>query len=109
MEEIANGFYSAVVGDSTEAEPIRVQDGKWYSIGCADPHDLSSVEILDTLYMPHVPTKSERNEATRWAKLREENYREYARQYRKKWGRDPGHRRWPEPDAPRALGQGEGQ
>lgn len=93
-EGVENGFYIAVVGDGDEGEPIRVQDGKWYSVGCEDPHDLSSVLIIAPLKMPYVPTKAERKEEARMDALRESNYQEYKRQYRKKYGRDPGHRRW---------------
>lgn len=94
-EKFEDGFYVAVVGDGDEGEPIRVQDGKWYSVGCADPHDLSSVFIIGPLKMGYVPDREARAEQARWAKLREENYQEYRRQYRNKLGHDPGHRRWP--------------
>jgi len=94
-EKVEDGFYIAVVGDGDEGEPIRVQDGKWYSVGCADPHDLSSVLIVGPINLGFVPTREQRAEQERISRLRETNYQQYRREYRKKYGRDPGHRRWP--------------
>jgi hypothetical protein len=99
---IEDGFYIAVVGDGDEGEPIRVQDGKWYSIGCEDPHDLSSVLIIRDCDVS-VPTKAERDEQARrdadedvWeARVRQESYDRYRELYYRRHGRYPGHRRWP--------------
>jgi hypothetical protein len=100
-EEYENGFYLAVVGDGDEGEPIRVQDGKWYSIGCADPHDMASVLIIEELDVT-VPTKAERDEQERkeaeeeaWeARARQISYDEYCILFYRRHGRYPGHRFW---------------
>ena len=103
-EQIQNGFYIAVVGSSEEAEPVRVQDGQWFSVGCNDPHSLDSIEIIKALDLS-IPPRSQREEAKRrsderraWldknAELRERNYDRYREAYRRKFGWYPGHRRW---------------
>ena len=101
---IENGFYLALVGDGDDAEPIRVQDGQWFSVGCADPHDMGSVLIVRAV-STIVPTREQlrkmaRSEAEQEAweasmkKLRETNYDAYRRKFYQRHGRYPGHRRF---------------
>jgi hypothetical protein len=90
-----NGFYLAIIGDGNEGEPIRIQDGYWYSIGCADPHSLDSIlvwEELDT----RVPNREQREAKAADERLRETNYRLWRERYYKRYGRYPGHRKWNE-------------
>lgn len=103
-EDYENGFYLAVVGDDDTAEPIRVQDGQWYSVGCADAHDLGSVEIIRELDLT-IPTRAQREQRARqeadedaWEErmevIRQANYEVYRREFYRRHGRYPGHRRW---------------
>jgi hypothetical protein len=121
-DQYENGFYLAVVGDGDEGEPIRVQEGFWYSTGCADPHDMASVLIIRELDVS-VPTKAQRDERAQkeaeeeaWrASLRQVSYEEYRVLYYRRHGWYPGHRRWPAPShlhagqSPTEQNQGESQ
>lgn len=89
-----NGFYMAVIGDNDGfAEPVRIEDGHWYSTGCADPHSLNSIRVvqaLDTKTATNAKIEADRKDE----ELRQRDYEKWAKAYRKKYGRAPGHRRW---------------
>lgn len=90
---LRNGFYIVLVGSNTEAEPVRIQDGKWYSCGCEDPHELSGVEILHVLEIAGEGART-RHYDPRTPEERERDYQKSRQEHEKRTGRKPGHRRW---------------
>jgi hypothetical protein len=86
--EISNGFYMAYVGANTKSEPVRVQDGFWYSTGCADPHSLDSLTVVEQLQPDELDTRTDAQ--------KEADYERYRKNYIRWHGREPGHRRWPD-------------
>ena len=89
-----NGFYMVVVGDDDGvAEPVRIEDGFWYSTGCADPHSLSSIRVVEKLDTA-TTSNAELAEQRANAEFRQRDYDGWAKAYKKKYGVSPSHRRW---------------
>lgn len=65
-----DGLWFASVGGN-RAEPVRIHNGQMYTIGCADPHGLEGVELLERILRENLPMTKEQEERAHKAWVRQ--------------------------------------
>lgn len=78
-------WFASVGGNPTEV--IRISAGQMYSIGCADPHALNGVELIEMVDDMPVTAAGMAKKRRAWRARQERHF--------KKPGRYPSYRRFP--------------